>query len=288
MYQALQPVVKDLGEFSVARVLPNSKARMVGPFVFFDHMGPAKFSPGQGVNVRPHPHIGLATLTYLLEGKILHRDSLGNRLEITPGDVNWMVAGSGITHSERETLEHMSSEHRLDGVQCWVALPKDMAEIEPSFTHRSRFELPHWIKEGVSARIVIGEAYGLRADIKTFSPMFLVDVAAQPGSQIARPNPQQECLAYIADGSLEVSRAGMRETLQKGATVLLDSDIEITAVEFSRVILLGGEAWPEKPHLFWNFVAFDKERIEQAKQDWQAGRFAPVIGDDEERIPLPE
>ncbi|HAU68327.1 MAG TPA: hypothetical protein DCW52_08015 [Gammaproteobacteria bacterium] len=288
MYTPLKPAIKDIGEFSVARVLPNSQKRMVGPFVFFDHMGPAEFSAGQGVNVRPHPHIGLATLTYLIEGKILHRDSLGNCLEVTPGDVNWMVAGKGITHSERETLEHHSQPHRLDGVQCWVALPKEFSETAPSFTHLSRFDLPHWIYEGVSARIVIGEAYGMKADIETFSPMFLVDVTAQVGAEINRPNPQHECLAYLADGALMLTNGEEQARIEKGETALIDPDVQIEALEYSRLIMLGGEAWNETPHLYWNFVAFDEKRLEQAKVDWQEGRFDPVIGDDEERIPLPD
>jgi hypothetical protein len=288
MYIPLEPKVKDLGEFSVARVLPNSKKSMVGPFVFFDHMGPVEFSAGQGVNVRPHPHIGIATLTYLIEGQILHRDSLGNCVEIKPGDVNWMVAGRGITHSERETIEHNSRPHRLDGIQCWVALPRSAAEIEPSFTHRSNIDLPHWIQEGVTARIVIGEAYGLEADIKTFSPMFLVDVSAQSGSVINRPNPQHECLVYLADGALMLTNGEEQAWLKKGDTVLLQPDAQLKALEYSRLLMLGGEEWQEQPHLYWNFVAFDKERIEQAKRDWQEGRFNPVLGDDEEHIPLPK
>lgn len=287
MYTLLEPTVKDLGEFSVARVLPNSAQRMVGPFVFFDHMGPADFTAGAGVNVRPHPHIGLATLTYLVEGQILHRDSLGNCIEILPGDVNWMVAGKGITHSERETIEHHSRPHRLDGIQCWVALPKKDAEVEPSFTHCSKYKLPHWIHEGVVARVVIGEAYGLAAEIKTFSPMFLIDITAQPGSLIHRPNPQHECLAYVVDGELMLTNGDEQARISKGATLLLDSDVQIEALEFARVIMLGGERWDEAPHLFWNFVAFDPERIEQAKRDWREGRFPAVVGDDEERIPLP-
>lgn len=256
---------------------------MVGPFVFFDHMGPAKFSPGQGVNVRPHPHIGLATLTYLVRGNILHRDSLGNYQEINPGDVNWMVAGSGITHSERETIEVNSSEHYLDGIQCWIALPHDQAEIDPSFTHVPKSDLPHKIYKGVTARIAAGEAYGINSPIKTFSPMFLVDVNAQEGETIEHPNPGQECLLYLVEGELEVGR----EIVRKGDTVLIDNNESIVTREYSRAILLGGEKWDKSPHLVWNFVSFDSDRIDQAKEDWKNGMFPTVPGDDEERIPLP-
>ena len=281
---SLVPRVTDLGEFSVARVLPNHPKRMVGPFVFFDHMGPVEFEAGQGINVRPHPHIGLATLTYLLKGHILHRDSLGNCCEIEPGDVNWMVAGRGVTHSERETLETHFRPHSLDGLQCWVALPREHAEIEPEFTHVSRFDLPHFMYEGVTARLVIGEAYGMQSQIKTFSPMFMLDIQAHTGSQVERPNPDQECLLYLAEGCI---RVGGR-LVEKGATVLLEADEQIHSDSYSRMVLLGGEEWPEVPHLEWNFVAFDQDRIEQAKQDWREGKFPPVIGDDEERIPLPD
>lgn len=280
----LNPKVKDLGEFEVARVLPNPLKRMVGPFVFFDHMGPATFSAGQGVNVRPHPHIGLATLTYLVEGKILHRDSLGSVQEIVPGDVNWMVAGRGIVHSERETIEHHTHEHRLDGVQCWVALPEDHAEIEPSFTHVSKNELPHAIHEGCTVRLIIGEAMGMSSPIKTYSPMFMLDVVAHEGSKIERPNSSQECLAYVITGKLS-SATG--DTVEQGDMVLLEPNESLTATEFSRVIYLGGDAWPTIPHLEWNFVAFNKERLEQAKQDWREGKFPTIPGDDRECIPLP-
>ncbi|RBP51401.1 pirin family protein [Arenicella xantha] len=283
MVKHLEPVVTDLGEFSVARILPNSEKRMVGPFVFLDHMGPAEFAPGQGVNVRPHPHIGLATLTYLITGSILHRDSLGNCLEIHPGDVNWMVAGKGITHSERETLETLASQHSLNGLQCWVALPKEYAEIDPSFEHVSRFDLPHYLFEGVSARLVIGEAYGLESRLKTFSPMFLLDVTANQGVKLARPNPDQECLIYLEEGGLRVD--GL--VIQAGASVLVEPDANIEVLRFSRMILLGGKQWESKPHLEWNFVSFDRNRIAAAAAQWERGEFPPVIGDDDERIPFP-
>ena len=284
MAQLLDPDVKDLGEFSVGRVLPNPAKRMVGPFVFFDHMGPATFQPGSGVNVRPHPHIGLATLTYLLEGSILHRDSLGNVLEILPGDVNWMIAGRGITHSERETIEVNSTVHRLDGVQCWVALPREHAEVAPDFIHMKHQDLPHSIYQGVTARLIIGEAYGMVSPIKTFSPMFLLDVTAHDGDSVVRPNPEHECLMYLATGSASVG--GLE--VNSGDTLLVDAKDDILVSGFSRMILFGGVAWPEAPHLYWNFVSFAQDRIEQAKQDWKRGRFPTVPGDARESIPLPD
>ena len=287
MAQKLSPKITDLGEFEVARVLPNPDKRLVGPFVFFDHMGPAKFSAGQGVNVRPHPHIGLATLTYLIEGQILHRDSLGNCQTIDPGDVNWMVAGKGITHSERETHEHHSQEHKLDGIQCWIALPPEHAEIEPSFTHVARQELPQFIKEGVSARLVVGDAYGMSSPDKTCSPMFLLDVMGEDGVELQRPNPEHECLAYVVTGCLKTSGPTGETLVESGQMALIDHQEAIVCKGFCRVLFLGGQAFNQTPHLFWNFVAFDKARIEQAKEDWSNGRFAPVVGDNEERIPLP-
>jgi redox-sensitive bicupin YhaK (pirin superfamily) len=280
----IKPTTKDLGEFSVSRVLPNMAKRMVGPFVFFDHMGPAKFAPGQGVNVRPHPHIGLATLTYLLRGNILHRDSLGNCQEIQPGDVNWMVAGKGITHSERETIEVNASDHELDGIQCWIALPKEHAECEPSFIHVDKLDLPHHIYQGQTVRIVAGSAYDLISPIKTYSPMFLVDINAQAGETIEHPNPDHECLVYLAHGELDISG----KTLRAGDTFLLEDDDEILTTAYSRLVLLGGKAWAQAPHLVWNFVSFDSARITQAQEDWRAGRFPEVVGDNEECIPLPD
>jgi redox-sensitive bicupin YhaK (pirin superfamily) len=283
MPKVLKPNVTDLGEFSVARVLPNPEQRMVGPFVFFDHMGPVEFDAGAGVNVRPHPHIGLATVTYLLEGCILHRDSLGNCLEIRPGDVNWMVAGRGVTHSERESLEVRSRPHSLNGLQCWVALPREFAEVEPSFLHVSNNDLPHKIVEGVTIRLVVGEAFGLQSQIKTFSPMFMVDILANKGELIERPNPDHECLVYVAEGGINVGGAVVGE----GATAMLPADADIHVLRYSRLVLLGGERWTEMPNLEWNFVSFDQDRIEQAKRAWSQGEFPAVVGDADEFIPLP-
>ena len=196
MATILNATEHDLGGLMVKRVLPQAKKKMVGPFIFFDHFGPTEFEAGQGINVRPHPHIGLSTLTYLFEGKILHKDSLGNNLEIEPGDINWMTAGKGIVHSERETFEVRANSHRINGLQCWVALPHHMAELEPSFAHVKKQDLPQIIHEGVMIRLVIGEAYGLSAPVKTYSPMFYLDVVASEGSVVERPNADQETGVY--------------------------------------------------------------------------------------------
>jgi len=275
---------KDLGGFSVSRILPNSRKRMVGPFVFLDHMGPALFEAGNGIDVRPHPHIGLSTITYLFEGSMLHRDSLGNNVEVMPGDVNWMTSGKGIVHSERETIEVTASQHPMDGLQSWVALPREFAEIEPSFAHVKKCDLPHWIFEGVTMRLIIGEAYGMTSPIKSYSPMFYLDCVAKGGKTIARPNPHHECAIYVKTGSVQVG-----DTLLKaGSFVLLEDEQEMITQSDSRIILLGGEHWPETPHLYWNFVSFDKERIEKAKQDWREQRFPTIPGDNLEYIPLPD
>jgi redox-sensitive bicupin YhaK (pirin superfamily) len=260
------------------------KKRMVGPFIFLDHMGPAEFAPGDGIDVRPHPHIGLATLTYLFEGAMLHQDSLGNHLEILPGDVNWMTAGRGIVHSERETLEVKSRAHRMNGLQAWVALPEAQAEIAPRFEHVSKHSLPVMHYKGVHARVIIGEAFGMASPILTYSPMFYVDALISGGCCLQRPAPGCECAVYVVAGAVRVED----KTLSSGDFALLDEEALLTATENARVVLLGGEAWPEVPLLEWNFVAFSRERMEQAKADWRSGGFPLIPGDQRECIPLPE
>lgn len=274
---------KDLDGFYVRRILPNVEQRMVGPFVFIDHMGPANFSAGEGIDVRPHPHIGLSTITYLMEGSLLHRDSLGNNLEILPGDVNWMTAGKGIVHSERETIEVKAGEHKLDGMQCWMALPKHMAEISPSFTHIKRACLPHYMNDGVLIRLIAGEALGLTSPIKTYSPMFYIDVLAKPNKEIARPNPEHECMVYVLEGSISSGDT----TYETGDVIILEDEQSMVSNSHCRILMLGGEAWPERPILEWNFVSFDRERIEKAKDDWREQRFPKIPGDDYEFTPLP-
>ncbi len=274
---------KDLDGFSVTRILPNPQQRMVGPFIFFDHMGPAEFEPGGGIDVRPHPHIGLATITYLLEGAMLHRDSLGNNLEIIPGDVNWMTAGSGIVHSERETHEVKAGRHRLDGLQAWVALPEAFAEVQPSFAHIKKAQLPHYIYDGVFARLIIGEAFGMTSPIKTYSPMFYLDAIISGGKTLARPCDDYECAVYVLSGEIKLGN----ESFKPGDFVMLDEEHEITALNNARVMFIGGEPWERVPHIEWNFVSFSTDRIEQAKADWLANRFPAIDGDCRELTPLP-
>lgn len=272
----------DIGGLHVKRVLPSAGQKMVGPFIFFDHMGPNQFKAGQGSNVRPHPHIGLSTLTYLFEGSILHRDSLGNHLEIFPGDVNWMTAGKGIVHSERETFEVRSQPHRINGLQCWIVLPEKYAELDPSFQHIKKESLPVYTYEDVMIRLIVGEAYGMSAPVKTYSPLFYLDIAAAAGSKVAIPNPEQQTAVYVIDGEVKVGE----HTLSPGEFALLDDEQFIELAECGRAIMLGGDAFDTTPFIEWNFVSFNKARIEQAKADWKAGKFPVIPGDDKEFIPL--
>lgn len=281
MPRLLKAKQHDIGGLYVKRILPNPEQKMVGPFVFFDHMGPGQFARGEGINVRPHPHIGLSTLTYLFTGSILHRDSLGNHLEIYPGDLNWMTAGRGIVHSERETLEVKASEHDIDGLQCWIALPPEKAEIAPDFTHVKKHQLPHYIHDGITLRLVAGDAYGMSAPFKTHSPLFYVDALLDAGNHIDRPHSHQETAVYVIYGEVEIGN----ETYNQHDFVVLDKDKTITANQHSRVIILGGEPFAQKPLLEWNFVAYSKERLQKAKEDWRAGKFPTIPGDDHEFIP---
>lgn len=281
----LEAKSKDLGGFSVKRILPHQEKPTIGPFVFFDHMGPADFPAGSGINVRPHPHIGLATITYLFEGAILHRDSLGNVQEIVPGDVNWMTAGRGIVHSERETLEVRGSDHRTHGLQVWVALPEDLAEIDPDFTHVKQANLPHVLHHNLMVRVVAGEAYGLVAPIVTHSRLCYLDVLASGADKLTLPGEHEELAVYLQWGEIKIGG----QTYKDNEFLVLDSsEREIEIHGPARLMVLGGEKLPRKPHIYWNFVAFDRERIEQAKQDWREGKFPSVPGDDQEFIPLPD
>ncbi len=284
MTQLLQGKAANLGGFTVLRILPHMQKKMVGPFIFVDHMGPADFPPGKGVNVCPHPHIGLATITYLFEGSILHRDSLGNVQEIHPGDVNWMTAGKGIVHSERETLEVRAHQHQLNGLQCWVALPEDKTEIEPSFTHIKKDVLPHIMREGLLMRLIAGEAYGHSAPVKTYSPMFYLDIIAEAGTRLERPEPSLECALYLQQGEVELND----QLYQPGDFVFFDhADVEMQFTRCSRAILLGGEKFHKTPYIHWNFVAYSREKIEEARARWEQGEFPIIPGDDQESIPLP-
>lgn len=276
---------RDLGGFEVGRVLPFAKRRMVGPFVFFDHMGPIDFPPGipRDVDVRPHPHIGLATVTYLFAGEIMHRDSVGSEQAIQPGAVNWMVAGRGITHSER--FERARAEGGpMHGIQAWVALPTEDEETEPAFFHHGGESLPVYESEGVLGRVLAGEAFGFKSGVRTYSPMFYVHWNMQAGARAAIPSDHPERAAYIAEGAVDLGgqrfEAGRLLVFTPGVSVVL------TAVTPATVMLLGGE--PLGPRFIeWNFVSSSKDRIAQAVADWRAGRMKLPDLDNEEFIPLP-
>lgn len=280
----IEPRDKDLGGFSVRRVLPTRQRRMVGPWIFFDHMGPADFAAGDGINVRPHPHINLATVTYLFEGEILHRDSLGSLQPIRPGDVNLMVAGSGITHSERERPEVTETAHRLNGLQLWLALPEADEETDPAFHHYPSADIPAVDVDGVPIRVIMGSAYGVTSPVKTFADTLYVEAHLHPGQKITVPGADERAI-YIAEGELSTGDAQIPE---HAMAVLSDKpDIELTATRESRIAIVGGESLGKR-YVEWNFVSSRRERIEQAKKDWKAQTFPKVMGDEREFIPLPE
>jgi redox-sensitive bicupin YhaK (pirin superfamily) len=281
----IEPRRRDLGGFEVERVLPFAKRRMVGPFVFFDRMGPVDFPPGipASVDVRPHPHIGLATLTYLFEGEIMHRDSVGSEQAIQPGEVNWMIAGRGITHSER--FERARREGgRMNGIQAWVALPKEHEETDPAFAHHAAAELPLFEQDGARARLIAGEAMGARAPVRTHSPLFYIHCELAAGARAELPAQYSERAAYVAGGSIEVNRQHFAE----GRILVFQSNrpVMFTAASSAVVMLLGGEPLGQR-FIEWNFVSSSKERIAQAKADWRAGRMKLPDLDDGEAIPLP-
>jgi redox-sensitive bicupin YhaK (pirin superfamily) len=283
------PPVHDLGDqFKVRRALPSRDRRMVGPFVFLDQMGPHVFEPGRGLDVRPHPHIGLATVTYLFDGEILHRDSLGSVQPIRPGEVNWMTAGRGIVHSERTAQELRAGSSSLSGLQCWVALPRAHEEIEPAFAHTAASELPVIEGEGASARIIAGSFFGQRAPVATLSPLFYVDLQLQPGARIAMPAEYAEQALYVVEGELDLGRDGV---FGPGQLLVLKPKAEVTLAARgsapARVMLLGGEPMDGPRYLSWNFVASSEDRIEQAREDWRKMAFPRVPGETE-FIPLPD
>jgi redox-sensitive bicupin YhaK (pirin superfamily) len=276
---------RDLGGFEVGRVLPHAQRRMVGPFVFFDHFGPVHLDAGipRSVDVRPHPHIGLSTVSYLFDGEIMHRDSVGSEQAIRPGEVNWMTAGRGITHSER--FERARAEGgSLHGIQAWVALPREDEETAPSFAHHSGGDLPTYESGGLWARLVAGEAFGARAKVATHSPMFYVHWVLQPGASAQLPAEYPERAAFIAGGTVDVGG----QTLGVGQMLVLapGKPVLFTATSTCTIMLLGGEPVGER-FVEWNFVSSSKERIEQAKADWRAGRMKLPDLDNQEFIPLP-
>ena len=276
---------RDLGGFEVGRVLPHDGHRMIGPFIFFDHMGPKDFEAGfaKTVDVRPHPHIGLSTVSYLFDGSMTHRDSVGQTQVVLPGEVNWMTAGKGITHSERfEDLRAHGG--RMNGIQAWVALPTEAEEIDPSFHHHCEADLPTYEGGGLWARLIAGKAFGAEAAVKVHSPMFYVHWALAPGAKAQLPAEYPERAAYVAQGTVEVDgqqfHEGQMLVFRPGEPVIF------TAVTQAIVMLLGGEPVGER-FIEWNFVASSKDRIEQAKADWRAGRMKLPDADDGEFIPLP-
>ncbi|MGP1396787.1 MAG: pirin family protein [Inquilinaceae bacterium] len=281
---------RDLGGFSVRRVLPSPRRRTVGPFIFFDEMGPADFDAGQpGIDVRPHPHIGLATVTYLFEGEILHRDSLGSDLPIRPGAVNWMVAGRGIVHSERTAPEVQATRRRLHGIQSWVALPRDREETDPEFHHHAADTLPvidgAEAGEGVRMRLIAGTAFGRRSPVITQSDLFYLDVEAEDGASVTQPDGDRERAVYVVSGAAEIG--GLRVEAGTMAVLAPDRPARAVALGPSRMMLLGGAPLDGKRHIWWNFVSSTQARIDRGKRDWAEGRFPPVPGETE-FIPLPD
>jgi len=279
----IKPHEKDLGGFTVRRLLPYAKQRMVGPWIFFDHMGPAEFPAGNGVNVRPHPHINLATVTYLFEGEILHRDSLGSVQAIIPGDINLMVAGKGITHSERERDEVNSVPHTLHGLQLWHALPVAEEEIDPAFYHYPGNEIPKADVNGVATRVMMGSAWGMTSPVKTFAHTVYAEAALKAGQSIVTPKAEQMAI-YIASGQLLIDT----QKVETYTLVVLQDNTQTTikAASDTQLAFIGGENLGER-QIEWNFVSSRKHRIEQAKNDWREGHFPIVPGDEEEFIPLP-
>ena len=276
---------RDLGGFEVGRVLPHARRRMVGPFVFFDHMGPVEFKPGipKSVDVRPHPHIGLSTVTYLFDGEIMHRDSLATEQPIRPGEVNWMTAGRGITHSER--FERARREGgRMNGIQAWVALPKEHEETDPAFAHHGTDDLPLLEEKGVRLRLIAGEAFGARSRVKTHSPLFYLHCEMPAGEGAQLPGNYSERALYIAAGAVDVG--GERHTQGQMLVFTAGQPVPFTALEPSIVMLLGGEPVGER-YIEWNFVSSSRDRMEQAKADWRAGRMKLPDLDNGEFIPLP-
>ncbi|MEM7259801.1 MAG: pirin family protein [Pseudomonadota bacterium] len=286
------PRARDLGGFEVRRALPAPKRQLVGPFIFFDQMGPAEFIHEGGIDVRPHPHIGIATVTYLFSGEFQHRDSLGTNQMIYPGEVNWMTAGRAITHSERTSPETRATRHSLFGIQTWVALPQQHEESAPSFEHHSSDALPVLEAEGKQVKLILGNAYGGRAPVTTFSEMFYADAILQPGASLPMPDNHEDRGLYVIDGSVTVAGqefdAGRMMVFRPG-----DSISAKAGEQGARIMLLGGETFNEPRYIWWNFVSSSKDRIEEAKAQWQRGdwlqgQFALPPDDQHEFIPLPD
>ncbi len=288
----IKPRTRDLGGFTVGRVLPYVKRRMVGPFIFFDEMGPAEFSPGTGIDVRPHPHIGLATVTYLFDGEIRHKDNLGFDQLIRPGDVNWMTAGRGIVHSERTDDETRKCGQKMHGIQSWVALPEADQETAPSFHHHPKANLPFFSEDGADYRLIAGAAFGETSPVKTFSPIFYLGVEAAAGAPIQLPDDYEDRAVYLLDGALAIDGEPMES--QTMAVFAEGAAPEIKASAPSRLMLLGGAPLGER-HIWWNLVSTSQERIDRAKADWASsidgdfnGSVFSLPPDETEYIPLPD
>ncbi len=284
--QVVEPRTRDLGGgFLVQRVLPSAARRTVGPFVFFDRMGPAEFAAGTGVDVRPHPHIGLATVTYLFDGELLHRDSLGNTQAIRPGEVNWMLAGRGIVHSERTSVPVRAAPSRLSGIQTWVGLPQKQEQAPPSFSHHAAAELPQAEHAGVRLRLIAGALAGLSSPVPTCSPLFYADAQLEGGATLELEAEYAERGIFISEGGIEVEHqsfgAGHMLVFQPGGR------IAARAAGATRLLLLGGERLDGERSVWWNFVSSSPQRLQRAAEDWRAGRFGSVPGD-HEFIPLPD
>jgi hypothetical protein len=284
---------RDLGGFEVRRVLPYAKRRMVGPFIFFDQMGPADFPPGQGIDVRPHPHIGLATVTYLFDGAMQHRDSLGVDQTIRPGDVNWMTAGRGVVHSERTPPDERKAGHRLYGIQTWVALPEESEDMAPAFIHHAADTLPRFERGGTEFRVILGTAWGHAAPVETFSPIVYLHGEMRAGASVALDLDHEEIAVYLVEGSVTLDRQALRPG--EMATIARGHAPELAAQSPSRVMICGGAPLGPR-HIYWNFVASDRAAIERAKADWTGsaaagfpddGRFILPPGESE-HIPLPD
>jgi redox-sensitive bicupin YhaK (pirin superfamily) len=284
--QVIVPRSVDLGGFQVHRALPSGQSRMVGPFIFFDHFGPAVFRTGEGVDVRPHPHIGLATVTYLFDGEIVHRDSLGTAMPIRPGAVNWMTAGRGIVHSERTAAQRRGGGEPIHGLQLWVALPAKDEETAPAFAHTAAADIPELRENGMTLRVVAGNAHGLRSPVATSWDTLFLDARLKAGTTLPLGAEHEERAVYVLAGEIEIG--GDRHSPERLLVLRPGDRVTVRAIGDAHIVVVGGAAMDGPRHIWWNFVSSRKERIEAAKADWKAGRFAIVPGDATEFIPLPE
>jgi redox-sensitive bicupin YhaK (pirin superfamily) len=280
------PRTVDLGDFSVRRALPSGQSRMVGPFIFFDHFGPAEFRSGHGLDVRPHPHIGLATVSFLFHGEIMHRDSLGTAVPIRPGEVNWMTAGRGIVHSERTGPERRAQGDSLHGLQCWVALPTSQEEMPPAFAHHGAEALPVVRDRDKTVQVILGTLYGERSPVVTTSDTIFADVTLRAGASLPLDAGHEERAIYVVDGEIDI--AGDRFGSARLLVFRPGDRVTVSAVSDTRLVIVGGAAMDGPRHIWWNFVSSRKERIEAAKADWRAGHFGKVPGDELEFIPAPD